>query len=35
MVDQKQAAVDVTRAMIRTVIDEVSDQPIPGCPWFN
>jgi len=35
LVDQKTLAVDVTRAMVKTVIEEVSEQPIPDCPWFN
>lgn len=35
MVDQKSLAVDVTRAMVKTIVEEVSDQPLPDCPWFN
>ena len=35
MVDQKKLAADITRAMIKTVLSEVSDQPIPVTQWFN
>ena len=34
LVDQKEIAVDLVDTYVRIVAEEVSDQPIPECPWF-
>lgn len=35
LVDQKQLAADFTKACVKIVLDEVSDQPLPSCSWFK
>jgi hypothetical protein len=35
LVDQRQLALDFTKSCVKIVLDEVSDQPLPDCPWFN
>lgn len=34
LVNQKEIAVDLVDTFVRIVAEEVSDQPIPECPWF-
>lgn len=35
LVDQKKLAARFTDSCVRIVTEEVSDQPIPDCPWFR
>lgn len=35
MVGQKQLAADFTKSCVKIVREEVSDEPLPECPWFN
>jgi hypothetical protein len=35
LVGQKEIATDLTKSFVEILVSEVSDQPIPACPWFR
>jgi hypothetical protein len=35
LVGQTKLAAEFTESCVNIVLDEVSDQPLPDCPWFN
>lgn len=35
LVEQKELAFDLTKNFVEILVAEVSDQPIPPCPWFQ